>query len=75
MSYLNKYLKYKNKYLELKKNLYGSAGENTIIFLLGGPGCGKGTVSQVAINHGFAHISAGDLLRAEKDNPESKMVN
>ena len=73
MSYLNKYLKYKNKYLELKKNLYGSAGQSKIIFLLGGPGCGKGTVAKIAIDHGYAHISAGELLREETTkNPSSK---
>jgi len=37
-----------------------------IIFVLGGPGSGKGTqCTRVANEYGFVHLSAGDLLRAE----------
>merc|ERR1719498_2349871 len=37
-----------------------------IIFVLGGPGSGKGTqCSRIANEYGFVHLSAGDLLRAE----------
>eukprot|EP01062_Namystynia_karyoxenos_P017178 TRINITY_DN16303_c0_g1_i1.p1 TRINITY_DN16303_c0_g1~~TRINITY_DN16303_c0_g1_i1.p1 ORF type:complete len:240 (+),score=89.70 TRINITY_DN16303_c0_g1_i1:90-809(+) len=37
-----------------------------IIFVLGGPGCGKGTqCTRLAEQRGFIHVSAGDLLRAE----------
>jgi len=35
-------------------------------FVLGGPGSGKGTLSATLVEkHGFVHLSAGDLLRAE----------
>jgi len=35
-------------------------------FVLGGPGSGKGTVcASLVADHGFVHLSAGDLLRAE----------
>lgn len=36
-----------------------------VIFILGGPGSGKGTQSQlIHDNYKFVHLSAGDLLRA-----------
>jgi len=38
----------------------------TVIFVLGGPGAGKGTqCSNIVKHYGFVHLSAGDLLRAE----------
>ena len=41
----------------------------TCFFVLGGPGCGKGTVcSHLVKKYGFVHLSAGDLLRAERDS-------
>lgn len=37
-----------------------------IIFVLGGPGSGKGTqCARICDNFGFVHLSAGDLLRQE----------
>eukprot|EP00747_Dinoflagellata_sp_TGD_P163103 gnl/TRDRNA2_/TRDRNA2_181442_c0_seq1.p1 gnl/TRDRNA2_/TRDRNA2_181442_c0~~gnl/TRDRNA2_/TRDRNA2_181442_c0_seq1.p1 ORF type:complete len:215 (+),score=43.60 gnl/TRDRNA2_/TRDRNA2_181442_c0_seq1:47-646(+) len=45
-----------------------------VVFVLGGPGAGKGTqCSKIVENFPhWAHISAGDCLRAERNNPESK---
>ena len=38
-----------------------------VVFVLGGPGAGKGTQCELAKNQlGWAHLSAGDLLRAER---------
>ncbi|CAN4111925.1 unnamed protein product [Withania somnifera] len=38
----------------------------TVIFVLGGPGSGKGTqCTNIVENFGYTHLSAGDLLRAE----------
>uniref|UniRef100_A0A7N0RJL3 UMP-CMP kinase n=1 Tax=Kalanchoe fedtschenkoi TaxID=63787 RepID=A0A7N0RJL3_KALFE len=38
----------------------------TVVFVLGGPGSGKGTqCANIVKNYGFSHLSAGDLLRAE----------
>lgn len=38
-----------------------------VIFVLGGPGAGKGTnCARLANEGGFVHLSAGDLLRAER---------
>lgn len=37
-----------------------------VVFVLGGPGSGKGTqCTRLAKEKGFIHLSAGDLLRAE----------
>ena len=39
----------------------------TVVFLLGGPGSGKGTQSTNLVrDYAFTHLSAGDLLRAEQ---------
>jgi len=38
----------------------------TVIFVLGGPGSGKGTnCARIVSDFGFVHLSAGDLLREE----------
>jgi UMP-CMP kinase len=38
-----------------------------VVFVLGGPGAGKGTqCERIAKAHGYVHLSAGDLLRAER---------
>ncbi|EGX94064.1 uridylate kinase [Cordyceps militaris CM01] len=45
----------------------------TVVFVLGGPGAGKGTqCAKLVAQHGFTHLSAGDLLRAEQDRPGSQ---
>ncbi|KAK6198855.1 uridylate kinase [Scheffersomyces amazonensis] len=48
-------------------------GKVNVIFVLGGPGSGKGTQSALLVkDHGFVHLSAGDLLRAEQAREGSK---
>ena len=45
----------------------------TVVYMLGGPGSGKGTQSANLVrDYGFVHLSAGDLLREEQDNEGSK---
>lgn len=45
-----------------------------VVFVLGGPGAGKGTqCTRIVQNFGYVHLSAGDLLRAEQARPESKV--
>ncbi|KAF9070309.1 UMP-CMP kinase [Rhodocollybia butyracea] len=45
----------------------------TIIFVLGGPGAGKGTqCARLVEDLGFCHLSAGDLLRAEQHREGSE---
>ncbi|XP_076058966.1 adenylate kinase 1 isoform X2 [Oratosquilla oratoria] len=37
-----------------------------VIFVLGGPGCGKGTqCAKIVEKYGYTHLSSGDLLRDE----------
>ena len=45
-----------------------------VLFVLGGPGAGKGTqCSNIVSNYkDYAHISAGDCLRAERNDPTSE---
>ncbi|KAL1809182.1 hypothetical protein DCAR_0728724 [Daucus carota subsp. sativus] len=48
----------------------------TIVFVLGGPGSGKGTQCGYIVQHfGYTHLSAGDLLREEmKSGSENGFV-
>lgn len=44
-----------------------------VIFVLGGPGAGKGTQSEkLSDEFGITHLSVGDLLREERANPTSE---
>lgn len=44
-----------------------------VVFVLGGPGSGKGTQCDKIVNdYNFVHLSAGDLLRAEQARPGSQ---
>ncbi|CAL5398204.1 unnamed protein product [Camellia sinensis] len=55
-----------------KKEANGSSlseKKATVVFVLGGPGSGKGTQCTNIVEHfGYTHLSAGDLLRAEKES-------
>ena len=47
--------------------------KTSVIFVLGGPGAGKGTqCANLVRDYGFKHLSAGDLLRAEQDREGSE---
>ena len=52
--------------------------EKKVIFVLGGPGCGKGTQAKaIAEQYGFGYAAAGDMLRAEAakgDSPNAKRI-
>lgn len=44
-----------------------------VVFVLGGPGAGKGTQCKLISDHfGHIHLSAGDLLREERQRPGSE---
>lgn len=48
-------------------------GQVKVIFVLGGPGAGKGTqCAKLVRDYNFVHLSAGDLLRAEQARPGSQ---
>ncbi|KAK1117037.1 hypothetical protein K0M31_017085 [Melipona bicolor] len=44
-----------------------------VLFILGGPGAGKGTLCRyITEKYGYVHLSAGDLLREERMKSNSK---
>jgi UMP-CMP kinase len=50
-----------------------SPSKVTVLFVLGGPGAGKGTqCANLVRDYNFTHLSAGDLLRAEQDRKGSE---
>lgn len=59
--------------VEPKKGPAFSDKDVSVVFILGGPGSGKGTqCAKLVADHGFVHLSAGDLLRAEQKREGSK---
>ena len=57
----------------------GAATKPQVVFVLGGPGAGKGTQCELITKRqsGWAHLSAGDLLRAERNSGSklAEMIN
>lgn len=54
------------------KNLFNGV-KPLVTFVLGGPGSGKGTQCKLICDEfGYKHLSAGDLLRAERNSPGSQ---
>ncbi|KAI0818136.1 uridylate kinase [Xylaria sp. FL0064] len=59
--------------LNNRKTPVFSPDDVTVLFVLGGPGAGKGTqCERLVAAHGFTHLSAGDLLRAEQNRAGSQ---
>jgi len=55
------------------KNFVMSSEKPKVIFVLGAPGAGKGTqCSNIVRTYGYAHLSAGDLLREERQRSGSE---
>lgn len=53
--------------LDITKGPRFTPEEVTVVFVLGGPGAGKGTqCSKLVKDYNFIHLSAGDLLREEQ---------
>ncbi|XP_050234790.1 UMP-CMP kinase 3-like [Mercurialis annua] len=53
-------------YATREENGIAAYKKYTVVFILGGPGSGKGTQCAKIVEHfGYTHLSAGDLLRAE----------
>jgi len=58
---------------DVKKEPVFDNSKITVIFVLGGPGAGKGTQCEKLVQEfGFRHLSAGDLLRAEQSREGSQ---
>ncbi|CDO94552.1 unnamed protein product [Kluyveromyces dobzhanskii CBS 2104] len=56
-----------------KKQPAFSKEDVSVLFVLGGPGAGKGTqCAKLVQDYGFVHLSAGDLLRAEQNREGSQ---
>jgi UMP-CMP kinase len=56
------------------KSLVFSPEKVIVVYILGGPGSGKGTQSECLVSSfHFTHLSAGDLLRAEQSRPGSSL--
>ncbi|KAL7542719.1 hypothetical protein ACHAWF_007232 [Thalassiosira exigua] len=72
------YVRYlKGKSDKKKKSVVVSFDERfRVVFVLGGPGAGKGTQCELlSKNLGWAHLSAGDLLRAERKKEGSELAD
>jgi len=55
-----------------------AASKPGVVFVLGGPGAGKGTQCSLIVEKcGYTHLSAGDLLRAERSSgsAQGKMID
>jgi UMP-CMP kinase len=55
-----------------------SHGKFSVVFVLGGPGSGKGTnCAKIVDKFGYTHLSAGDLLREERNSGSqlAEMIN
>lgn len=51
-----------------------SGDKPKVVFVLGAPGAGKGTQCEKIVKEfGYVHLSAGDLLRAERNRPGSEL--
>lgn len=57
-------------------NSTAAAGDKPkVVFVLGAPGSGKGTqCSNIVTEYNYVHLSAGDLLRAERNRPGSELA-
>ncbi|CAG5076844.1 Similar to cmpk1: UMP-CMP kinase (Xenopus laevis) [Cotesia congregata] len=62
-----------NKLLGLRRIAMSAIQKPEVIFVLGGPGAGKGTTCKDIVKKtGYVHLSAGDLLREEQNKPGSE---
>ena len=69
-------------YGNIRKHFIQSLIKPKVVFVLGGPGAGKGTqcttlVEDEQFKSAFAHLSAGDLLRAERNSgsADAELIN
>ena len=63
---------------KLSTELEKPKDKHVVVFVLGGPGAGKGTqCASIVRKYGWVHLSAGDLLRAERESgsENAEMIN
>jgi len=67
-------IEYDDAGLVVRLDAYKADAKPKVLFVLGGPGAGKGTQCAKIVEDfkDWAHISAGDCLRAERQDPNSK---
>lgn len=67
-------IEYDDTGLVVRLDAYKADPKPKVLFVLGGPGAGKGTQCAKIVEEftDWAHISAGDCLRAERQDPNSK---
>ncbi|CAG2189839.1 AK [Mytilus edulis] len=61
-----------------KEKSTGGLKDAKVLFVIGGPGSGKGTqCAKIVEKYGFCHLSSGDLLRAEvqSESDRGKRLN
>lgn len=70
---IEEYEAHKKKAHILYKKTAFARDDALVIFVLGGPGVGKGTqCANLVRDYNFVHLSAGDLLREEQDREGSE---
>merc|ERR1712223_1946660 len=65
-------------YANVRRNFVPFVKKPNVVFVLGGPGAGKGTqCSNLVKDFGVVHLSAGDLLRAERNSgsDDAELIN
>ncbi|KAK3794483.1 hypothetical protein RRG08_003636 [Elysia crispata] len=59
--------------ISVASTMADSKNQYNVVFVLGGPGAGKGTqCEKIQEKFGFEHLSAGELLRQERQAPNSQ---
>lgn len=62
-----------NKHFTKFLKTWNKMSKPNVIFVLGAPGSGKGTqCEKIVERYGYVHLSAGDLLRDERQRPGSE---
>eukprot|EP00475_Leptophrys_vorax_P033251 TRINITY_DN5201_c0_g1_i1.p1 TRINITY_DN5201_c0_g1~~TRINITY_DN5201_c0_g1_i1.p1 ORF type:complete len:586 (+),score=191.44 TRINITY_DN5201_c0_g1_i1:1510-3267(+) len=57
------------------KRIFNAPDKAEVVFVVGGPGAGKGTqCERIVSNFGYVHLSTGDLLREAKDSGSEEGV-